>query len=394
MIHHEKFKVARKIIEKIEKAGFEAVIVGGAVRDYLLNSKINDVDIATNALPHEVKSIFTSTIDVGIDHGTVLVLDEKEPIEVTTYRTDGKYEDFRRPDEVIFVRNLEEDLLRRDFTINAMAMTKDGKIIDLYGGQKDLQEKRLKAVGDPQKRFREDALRMLRAVRFSAQLGFFIDSSTMEAIKEDCHLIEYIAKERIQMELSKMWTSPFVYNGVKNIVESGLSNYLKGNFEQHLLDWEPFSCTKPEVGWAYLTLLNDYQVEDIVNFYKLSNKDKRFIENVLAAFQRLLQHWEALDYLQNELETLEIAYDFAVWQKKPLSIKKNQIKINKANLPIQRKEDLAINGHLLRKWSKKKQGPWIKKALDEALHLVITNQIKNDEEQLKEWFFNEFNDEG
>lgn len=391
MINNEKFSAAKRIIEKIENAGFEAVIVGGAVRDYLLNKQIHDFDIATSALPTEVKSIFTSTIDIGIEHGTVLVLDENEPIEVTTYRTDGKYEDYRRPEQVIFVRNLEEDLLRRDFTINAMAMTKDGQIIDLYGGKKDLQEKRIKAVGNPQKRFQEDALRMLRAVRFSAQLGFFIESSTLQAIQKDCHLIEFIAKERIQHELSKMWTSSHVYNGVKNLVESGLSAYLKGDFDQHLESWKLFSCNQPEVGWAYLSLLHNLQ--SIVEFYKLSNKDKRFIQNVLSAYEHL-PHWSALDYFQYDLEILEVAYDFAIWQEKNVFLDKSHIRQRKEKLPIRHKEELKVNGHLLQKWTNKKGGPWLKKALDEALIAVLGKQVENDEEKLKEWFLNEFNNEG
>lgn len=394
MIQHKKFHVAIKIIEKIEKAGFEAVIVGGAVRDYLLNKKINDVDIATNALPMEIKSIFTRTVDVGIEHGTILVLDEGEPIEVTTYRTDGAYEDFRRPGEVFFVRNLEEDLQRRDFTINAMAMTKEGRIIDLYDGKKDLQNQLIRAVGNPQQRFQEDALRMVRAVRFSAQLGFSIEQETLQAIQQDCHLIQHIAKERIQMEFSKMWTSPYVYNGIYNLIKSGLSQYLKGDFEKHLQSFKLFSTEKSEVGWAYLSLLNDCQYTEIVQFYKLSNKDKQFMKNVLEAYNALQKNWTPFHYFHFDLEVLEAAYDFFLWQNKQVSFKKEQIKSIKQSLPIKKKEDLALNGHSLLKWSNKKPGPWIKKVIDEALNLVLNNQVENTEEKLKEWFLNEFNDKG
>ncbi len=168
------WQAAIRVIERIEKAGYEAVIVGGAVRDYLLEKQVNDVDVATSAMPEEIKKIFHSTVDIGIAHGTVLVLDEGQPIEVTTYRTEGIYVDFRRPEQVTFVKSLEKDLERRDFTINAMAMTKTGELIDLYGGRQDLQNGLIRAVGDPNTRFREDALRMLRAVRFSAQLGFLL----------------------------------------------------------------------------------------------------------------------------------------------------------------------------------------------------------------------------
>lgn len=394
MIQQGKFQAAIRVIEKIEQAGFEAYIVGGAVRDYLLNKEVNDIDITTSAFPEEVKSIFSSTIDVGIEHGTVIVLDEKEPFEVTTYRTDGTYEDHRRPEQVFFVRNLEEDLMRRDFTINAMAMTKNGEIVDLFGGKEDLQNKIIKAVGNPTKRFQEDALRMLRAVRFSARLGFFIEEETLKAIQKDHELIKFIAKERIQMELSKLWTSPFVYNGIVNLVESGLAKHLKGDFQRHLEDWKHFSCKQPEVGWAYLSLLNNFKSEEIVEYYKLSNKDKSFMNNVKLAYQSLLKGWRPFDYFNYPLDILEASFDFAVWQRKSLTIKKEDIKETKAYLPIQSKEELAINGHILKTLCDKKPGPWIKKAIDEAIEKVLTKEIENNEEQLKEWFLNEFKYEG
>lgn len=185
----EDWQVALRVIEKIEEAGHEAVIVGGAVRDFLLQRDVHDVDVATSALPEEIKKIFSQTIDVGMEHGTVVVLDEGKPIEVTTYRTEGTYSDYRRPDEVIFVRELSQDLERRDFTINAMAFTKSGEIIDLFNGKDDLHVGLIRAVGDANSRFREDALRMLRAIRFSAQLGFDIEEKTLEAIQKDSDLI-------------------------------------------------------------------------------------------------------------------------------------------------------------------------------------------------------------
>ena len=166
------WQAAFAIIQTLEQHGFEAVVVGGAVRDYLLGRAVHDVDVATSASPKELKMIFSHTVDVGIEHGTILVLHELANIEVTTFRTDGMYIDHRRPRDVQFVRSLEEDLLRRDFTMNAMAMRKDGSIVDLYGGRQHLQDKLIQAVGHPQARFQEDALRMLRAIRFAAQLGF------------------------------------------------------------------------------------------------------------------------------------------------------------------------------------------------------------------------------
>src|SRR3954451_24281467 len=158
------FKKAIPLLEVIEKAGFEAYFVGGCVRDYLLGKKIADVDIATSATPQEIKTIFSKTIDVGIEHGTVVVIWDKETYELTTFRSDGEYTDFRRPSEVTFIRSLEEDLKRRDFTMNSMAMDKEGRLIDPFSGRKAIQNKIIETVGAAPDRFHEDALRMMRAI--------------------------------------------------------------------------------------------------------------------------------------------------------------------------------------------------------------------------------------
>src|SRR5699024_1116338 len=163
------------VLNKIIEAYFESYFVGGSVRDHLLNLEVNDVDIATSALPHEIKQIFKRTVDVGIEHGTVLVLYNDESYEITTFRTESTYKDFRRPDSVTFVRSLREDLKRRDFTMNAIAVDIDGHVFDPYEGIKDLKAEIIRAVGNPHERFREDALRMMRAVRFAAQLDFEIE---------------------------------------------------------------------------------------------------------------------------------------------------------------------------------------------------------------------------
>jgi len=390
----EEWRVALRVIERIEKNGFEAVIVGGAVRDHLLQRRVNDVDVATNALPSEVKQIFSSTVDVGIEHGTILVLDEGEPIEVTTYRTEGGYSDFRRPEEVVFVRSLEEDLQRRDFTINAMAYTKEGAIVDLYGGKTDLANKVIRAVGDPNVRFREDALRMLRAIRFSAQLGFAIEQETLKAIQIDSDLIDFIANERISTEMAKVWKSEFVYEGIQLLIESKLANYLVGHFTEQLEYWRPFKANKSEVGWAYLCLLNRKEFQDIADFYRLSNKEKTFTRKVLNAYDSLSKKWTAMDYFANTLDVLETAYDFTVWQNMKLPFEKESIQKVKSRLPLQSLDQLAINGNHLMHWTTRKRGPWIKVALDAAVIAVLNGYVKNDEEKLKEWFLNDFINEG
>lgn len=197
----------REIIQKLEDAGYEAYAVGGCVRDSLLGRIPDDWDITTSAAPYQVKQIFRRTIDTGIQHGTVTVMVDKEGFEVTTYRIDGEYEDSRHPKEVIFTKNLVEDLKRRDFTINAMAYNDRSGIVDVFGGMADLERGIIRCVGEAKERFTEDALRIMRAVRFSAQLGYEIESHTKEAIIELSPNLVNISAERIQTELVKLVVS-------------------------------------------------------------------------------------------------------------------------------------------------------------------------------------------
>lgn len=196
------------IINRLQEHGYEAYAVGGCVRDSILGRVPDDWDITTSATPLETKGLFQRTFDTGIEHGTITVLIDKEAFEVTTYRVDGEYEDSRHPKEVTFTRCLKEDLLRRDFTINAMAYNDTEGLVDIFGGMSDLENKIIRCVGNAKERFGEDALRILRAVRFAAQLGFEIEEETQKGIVELAATLENISAERIQVELVKMLVSP------------------------------------------------------------------------------------------------------------------------------------------------------------------------------------------
>lgn len=200
-------KQVRQIIETLQAHGYEAYAVGGCVRDAILGREPQDWDITTSALPAQVKALFRRTIDTGIVHGTVTVMLDKTGFEVTTYRLDGKYEDGRHPTEVSFTASLTEDLKRRDFTINAMAYNETEGLVDLFGGEEDLQKGIIRCVGAAKERFSEDALRILRAFRFSAQLDFSIEEETLTAAKELAETLKKISAERIYAELSKLLTS-------------------------------------------------------------------------------------------------------------------------------------------------------------------------------------------
>ncbi len=196
------------IINNLQLHGYEAFAVGGCVRDSILARRPEDWDITTSARPEEIKKLFRRTVDTGIEHGTVTVLIGKDSFEVTTYRVDGAYEDSRHPIEVRFTSRLEDDLQRRDFTINAMAYNDEVRLVDVFGGMRDLNHHLIRCVGDPKERFSEDALRILRAVRFSAQLNFPIEPYTAEALKELAPTLAKISAERIQAELVKLLVSP------------------------------------------------------------------------------------------------------------------------------------------------------------------------------------------
>ena len=221
---------ASHIISVLTEAGFEAYVVGGCVRDAILGRDAADWDITTNALPSQVKALFPRTLDTGLQHGTVTVMQGKEGFEVTTYRIDGEYLDGRHPDKVTFTPSLLEDLKRRDFTVNAMAYNEKEGLVDAFGGLEDLERRRIRCVGDPRERFTEDALRILRAVRFSAQLDFTIEEKTRAALSEFAPRLLKVSAERIQTELVKLLTSshPEVF---RVVWETGISAVILPEFD-------------------------------------------------------------------------------------------------------------------------------------------------------------------
>nr|WP_180211200.1 CCA tRNA nucleotidyltransferase [[Clostridium] scindens] len=223
-------KVGR-IIGTLQEHGYEAYAVGGCIRDSILGREPEDWDITTSAMPEETKALFDKTFDTGIQHGTITVLLEKEGFEVTTYRIDGKYEDSRHPKEVTFTRNLREDLLRRDFTINAMAYNETDGLVDIFGGLEDLEEGMIRCVGTAKERFKEDALRILRGVRFAAQLGFDIEEDTRQGMKELAWTLQNISAERIQVELVKMITSKRP-EMLREAYELGMTRIVLPEFDQ------------------------------------------------------------------------------------------------------------------------------------------------------------------
>ncbi|MCQ2455706.1 MAG: CCA tRNA nucleotidyltransferase [Clostridia bacterium] len=268
------------ILLAIENSGFEAYIVGGCVRDLLMGKTPDDYDITTNALPKEIKSVFKNTADTGIKHGTVTVIDgNNTPFEVTTYRTESGYSDMRHPADVKFVSDIKEDLSRRDFTVNAMAFNKKCGLVDYFGGIGDLNKKILRAVGNPEKRFSEDALRILRLFRFSSTLGFKIERKTKSSALRLCKNLEKISAERVASELIKA-VSGKNPNALKPLIKKGGLKYFgikncRGLKLLNKLD------NKENLRFFAFLYLCDCDCFEVIKNLKLSNAYKKYFEDML-----------------------------------------------------------------------------------------------------------------
>ncbi len=277
----------KNCIELLERSGYSAYAVGGAVRDSLLSKTPSDWDVTTSATPDEILSVFADfrTIPTGIKHGTITVLFDEDgvrlPIEITTYRVDGEYRDSRRPESVSFSKSIQDDLSRRDFTVNAMAYNENGGIIDLFGGTTDLKNKIIRAVGDPEKRFCEDALRILRAFRFAAQLEFEIEEKTFDGAKKCASLLKNIARERISAELKRLLSSSGASYSLKKMVDGGIWNEI---FEISPPSNEQICAINLVPSGNFSTrlaiLLSNYsedEQENFLNSLRLSNDEKKKI---------------------------------------------------------------------------------------------------------------------
>ena len=242
------------IINLLNLRGHSAYMVGGCVRDALLGRKAYDFDITTSALPQEIKEALCNfkTIDTGIEHGTVTVVTDGGSVEITTYRIDGKYTDNRHPDKVEFTSSLQEDLSRRDFTINALAYNDTDGLIDLFGGIDDLKSGVIRAIGDAKMRFKEDALRILRAVRFCAQLGFSVEENTSRAMLEMCNLLTNISRERVKAEIEKALVSPYTESSLKSF-EKVVCTAL--GIRDELINYKGISSVSPERDLRFAFLL-------------------------------------------------------------------------------------------------------------------------------------------
>ena len=388
------FLQALPLIQQIEAAGFEAYFVGGSVRDALLGKEINDVDIATSAFPAEIKQIFCKTIDVGIEHGTVMVLWEGESYEITTFRTESTYQDFRRPDKVEFVRSLEEDLKRRDFTVNALAMDKTGRIMDYFNGQEDLKNGLIKAVGSPQERFHEDALRMMRAVRFVSQLGFVMETHTQEAIAQHQALLEKISVERIAIEFMKLLQGKGRSKGLLLFIDTGLYQYCPGlaAYRSELLQFAQFkeNLTTRLSAWTMLIYHLGIPTEEVISFlksWKCSNKEMQSVLLAVETLRARLDHpFTALELYRSGLDIALEVEDMTA--KLQLPADRESVKARYEQLAIRGKKDMEITGNDILTVLAAKPGKWLGELLDEIERLIVNGELENKNETILTWIKN------
>jgi tRNA nucleotidyltransferase (CCA-adding enzyme) len=383
------FKKAIPLIEKLKENGHEAYFVGGAVRDFLLHKDISDIDIATSALPEDVASLFPKTIHVGIEHGTVVVIEAEEHYEVTTFRTEGKYEDFRRPSEVTFVSSLIEDLKRRDFTVNAMAMTETGEIIDHFSGEKDLKNKVIRAVGDANERFQEDALRMMRAVRFMSQLGFSIANDTQLAIHHNAHLLEKIAIERTAIELEKLIGGAGISNAIDVFIRTSLIDHVPHLKKEWFVNKDFSSVQSIVEKWALLLCnLTEIEIEDCLKCWKRPNSVIGKVKKITTFYQEVCnkKRWPIdLLYLYGWDITKAVAtlcYATGMTKEQDLVSKLH----NQYNeLPIKKREELVLTGNDLQQLYDQKPGAWIGELLEKVEYAVLHGTLENEIDIIKEW---------
>ena len=375
---NKKFNSTINILEKFNEAGYEAYFVGGCVRDYLLNDDFSDIDITTNALPDEVKKIFRKSIDTGIQHGTVTILINGDSFEVTTFRTEDDYIDHRTPEKVEFVSDLKEDLDRRDFTINAMALDSKGELYDYHCGEKDLRNKIIKTVNNPNERFLEDALRMLRAFRFSSKLGFEIEENTLKAIKNNAELIKFVSIERIVNEFRKLLTGKGNKRSLELLLDSKLNNYIPFLDEiSEIIDFSYYTFCQ---SLYILSKINDISFEKLKEL-KLSNKEIKQVK----IYEKINK-----DFISNiPLEIILYNYDIEdVTFIASYSKYYDMEDIEKIKLPIESFNDIAITSMEIISIIDKPAGPWIKEIIKKLEEDILLSKIDNRRKDILDFLIN------
>lgn len=387
------FKQALPVLKTITDNGYEAYFVGGCVRNVLLDLPVNDIDIATSARPEEIKALFSRTVDVGIEHGTVMILKGDASYEITTFRTESTYGDHRRPDTVEFVSSLEEDLKRRDFTINAIAVDQEGHVYDYFNGQQDINERLIRAVGDPNERFNEDALRMMRAVRFSAQLGFEIEEQTLLAISEQVTLLKKIAIERIHVEWVKVLTADARSQAIKYMLQTKLFEQCPELHNKKMvlvyLVQKQHGIKNEQQAWSILIyyilfLLPKESTFDINSFLRQWKSSNQMITNVKSIVSYLMEPSKRDVWM-----VYQLGIDLAIDVEEAVAFIEGKGNIETIQtlynaLPITSATELEISGTTVIEIGDRLPGPWVGELMDKLTQDVVYGRLDNNPKALAE----------
>ena len=350
--------IALKLLDEITSYGFQAYIVGGFVRDYILGIESNDIDINTNATPKEIKNIFDSCLP-NEDYGSVTVIKKGVRFEITTFRKEMSYLDNRRPSQIEYIDDLYQDLLRRDFTINTLCMNKDGEIIDFLGGRSEIDSRVVKTVGNAKNRFEEDSLRILRAVRFATLLDFELDKETRDAIIDTRELLKNLSYYRKKEELDKIFGSSNADKGISLLLDLGLDKYLE------LDNLDKVTCTSSLIGvWSIL---------NVVDKYPFNSNERELIKNINEAF--LLNNLDPMALYKYGLYVNSVAGEI-----KGLDIKNITESYN--NLIIQSRRDLDITSDDIMKGLNKGPGSYLKDIYSDIEREVLYRRVKNEKDAI------------
>ncbi|MGD9761582.1 MAG: CCA tRNA nucleotidyltransferase [Candidatus Izemoplasmatales bacterium] len=371
--------LGKLILKKLIESGYEAYFVGGFVRDYLLNIDSSDIDITTNATPEEVERLFPSTKATGKKYGTVTVYMEDHKFEVTTYRIDQKYLNHRKPESVVYSLKLEEDLKRRDFTINALAMDYDEQIIDLFNGQDDLNRGVIRAIGNPDERFKEDALRIIRALRFVSRFGFKIEGETLASMKDYASKIKVLPNERIIPELEDLFNNPYqkqatvymdkiLFGKVFPELEKGIARYNQSPITLNL--------------YEFMALCFYLEKVDIPDYWRLSNKEKILIYKLIHILGVTHNcHYNPSLVYKLGLEICLIANRISQIIM-PYCNQEEAIRHIYLTLTIKSRDQLKINGFDIKNLQKISDDEMIGDILEEIEFQVINRHLENEFDEL------------
>lgn len=412
----EEDRGASHVLTKLTEAGYEAYLVGGCVRDAVLDRPIKDIDIATSALPEQVIACFPRTAPTGLQHGTVTVILQQGTYEVTTFRQEAEYEGFRRPASVAYISDLTEDLKRRDFTMNAMAMDREGEVIDPFDGQKDLALSVLRCVGKAEERFGEDALRMLRCIRFASTYELQVEESTWQALLVQAPLLRHIAMERVRSELQRMIDGPAPARAVRLLLASRLTAHLKKQLPLPFERWLAWDDALDAVSaleeqhdrWSMLLMLLEVPADVVrraLQELTFSRADGDAVGAVLALREAvaaspsdpapLERVWklgavrsgvDAARALLRLLRVLQPSHgqrgEFALFLKAtaPDLVRRGEVWLSE--VPCFSLKDLAISGKDLASELAMQPGPWMGKVLQELLERTALGELPNERESL------------